>query len=196
MNSRYIRYSWYSRFLRRFGGSPSNSCGRGHLDLECGASQTRTMAHSYIKLDFGTDEEKAQQARHKLDGWKQAFRLDKRLLYKLDRPESNAGDGGSKPEPVEKPAPASKSTGKKATSSKAKTTTKSSEKVAERPAPALNGKVGLLVRLYFSSHEKLSEQRWLERIPSEEPFKSASPKVVHQSDPEFESTDRQFEALE
>jgi len=40
------------------------------------------MAHSYIKLDFGTDEEKAQQARHKLDGWKQAFRLDKRLLYK------------------------------------------------------------------------------------------------------------------
>jgi hypothetical protein len=50
------------------------------------------MAHSYIKLDFGTDEEKAQQARHKLDGWKQAFRLDKRLLYKLDRPESNAGE--------------------------------------------------------------------------------------------------------
>jgi hypothetical protein len=56
--------------------------------------------------------------------------------------------------------------------------------------------VALLVRLYFSSHEKLSEQRWLERIPLEEPFKSASPKVVHHSDPEFESTDRQFESLE
>jgi len=174
----------------------ANSCGRGHLDLECGASQTRTMAHSYIKLDFGTDEEKAQQARHKLDGWKQAFRLDKRLLYKLDRPESDAGEAGSKPEPVEKPAPATKSKGKTAASPKTKAVAKASKPAEEKSASAVNGKVGLLVRLYFSSHEKLSEQRWLERIPSEEPFKSASPKVVHHSDPEFESTDKQFEALE
>ena len=175
----------------------ANFCGRGHLDLECGASQTRTMAHSYIKLDFGTDEEKAQQARHKLDGWKQAFRLDKRLLYKLDRPESDAGETGSKPAPVEKPTPAAKSKGKTAASPKTKkTAAKPSEPAAEKSASAANGKVALLVRLYFSSHEKLSEQRWLERIPSEEPFKSASPKVVHHSDPEFESTDRQFEALE
>jgi hypothetical protein len=153
------------------------------------------MAHSYIKFDFGTDEEKAQQARHKLDGWKQAFRLDKRLLYKLDRPESDAG-AGLKSEPAEKPAPAGKSAGKTASNPKAKKTAKSSEPAAEKSAAAANGKVGLLIRLYFSSHEKLSEQRWLERIPSEEPFKSASPKVVHQSDPEFESTDTQFEALE
>ena len=174
----------------------ANLCGRGHLDLECGASQTRTMAHSYIKLDFGTDEEKAQQARHKLDGWKQAFRLDKRLLYKLDRPESDAGEVGSKPEPVEKPAPAAKSQAKTAANPKAKTAAKASKPAAEKSASATNGKVALLVRLYFSSHEKLSEQRWLERIPSEEPFKSASPKVVHHSDPEFESTDQKFEALE
>jgi len=59
-----------------------------HLDLGCRASQTRFMAHSYIRFDFGTDEEKAQQARHKLDGWRQAFRLDKKLQYKVDRPES------------------------------------------------------------------------------------------------------------
>jgi hypothetical protein len=154
------------------------------------------MAHSYIKLDFGTDEEKAQQARHKLDVWKQAFRLDKRLLYKLDRPESEAGEAVAKPEQVEKPAAASKSTDKTAATAKSKAPAKSSEPAAEKPAPAANGKVGLLVRLYFSSHEKLSEQRWLDRIPSEEPFKSASPKVVHHSDPEFESMDRQFEALE
>src|ERR1700687_314626 len=174
----------------------ANFCGWGHLDLECGASQTRTMAHSYIKLDFGTDEEKAQQARHKLDGWRQALRLEKRLLYKLDRPESDAGEAGSKPAPVEKPAPAAKPKGKTAASPKGKAAAKGSERAAEKPTPATNGKVALLVRLYFSSHEKLSEQRWLERIPSEEPFKSASPKVVHHSDPEFESTDRQFEALE
>jgi len=146
-------------------------------------------------MDFGTDEEKAQQARHKLDGWKQAFRLDKRLLYKLDRPESEAGEAVSKPEVVEKPAPAAKSAGKKAASSKAKSAAKTSKPAPEKSASSANGKVGLLVRLYFSSHEKLSEQRWLDRIPSEEPFKSASPKVVHQNDPEFESTDQQFETL-
>ncbi len=153
------------------------------------------MAHIYIRLDFGTDEEKAQQARHKLDGWKQAFRLDKRLLYKLDRPESGAGESVSRSEPVEKPAPAAKSAGKKAASPKAKTAAKASEPAAEKSSSSADGKVALLVRLYFSSHEKLSEQRWLDRIPSEEPFKSASPKVVHQNDPEFESTDQQFETL-
>jgi len=153
------------------------------------------MAHSYIRFDFGTDEEKAQQARHKLDGWKQAFRLDKRLLYKLDRPESEAGEAVSKPEVVEKPAPAAKSAGKKAASSKAKSAAKTSKPAPEKSASSANGKVGLLVRLYFSSHEKLSEQRWLDRIPSEDPFKSASPKVVHQNDPEFESIDQQFETL-
>jgi hypothetical protein len=146
-------------------------------------------------MDFGTDEEKAQQARHKLDVWKQAFRLDKRLLYKLDRPDSIVTEGDLKPEPTQKSAAADKSTGKPAGSSKAKTAVKSSRTAAEKSGAAANGKVSLLVRLYFSSHEKLSEQRWLDRIPSEEPFKSASPKIVHQDDPEFESTDKQFEAL-
>jgi hypothetical protein len=146
------------------------------------------MSHIYIKLDFGTDEEKAQQARHKLDGWKQAFRLDKRLLYKLDRPESAAGEAAAKPEAVEKPAPAAKSKGK--------TKDKSSEAAKEKPFAAANGKVSLLVRLYFSSHEKLSEQRWVARIPAEEPFKSASPIVILQTDPDFEKADRQFESLD
>jgi hypothetical protein len=146
------------------------------------------MSHIYIKLDFGTDEEKAQQARHKLDGWKQAFRLDKRLLYKLERPESVVGEAGPKGKAVEKPAPAAKSQGK--------TKDKSHAAAAEKPAGAANGKVSLLVRLYFSSHEKLSEQRWVARIPSEEPFKSASPKVILQSDPEFDKADQQFEALD
>jgi len=155
------------------------------------------MAHSYIRLDFGTDEEKAQQARHKLDGWRQAFRLDKKLQYKLDRPESAAAPSAPKPEPATSPAPPEKSKGKAVEKGKGKAaSTKVSAPSAEKPAPAADGKVSLLVRLYFSSHEKLSEQRWLERIPSEEPFKSASPKVVHHSDPDFESTDKQFESLE
>jgi len=156
------------------------------------------MAHSYIRLDFGTDEEKAQQARHKLDGWRQAFRLDKKLQYKLDRPESAVAAATSTPglEPEPKAVTLEKSKGKTTEKTKGKpASAKSSAPVAEKKA-APNGKVSLLVRLYFSSHEKLSEQRWLDRIPSEEPFKSASPKVVHHNDPEFESTDKQFEALE
>jgi hypothetical protein len=166
----------------------ANFCSRSRLDLEWGASQTEFMSHIYIKLDFGTDEERAQLARHKLDGWKQAFRLDKRLQYKLDRPESAAGEAPSKAEAEDKPAPAAKSKGK--------TKGKSQEAAAEKVAAAANGKVSLLVRLYFSSHEKLSEQRWVARIPSEEPFKSASPKVILQSDPEFEKADQRFEALD
>ena len=154
------------------------------------------MAHSYIRFDFGTDEEKAQQARHKLDGWKQAFRLDKKLQYKVDRPESASTAATPSPEPASKPAPAEKSKGKAGEKPKGKATSAKSSAPAEKPAPAANGKVSLLVRLYFSSHEKLSEQRWLDRIPSEEPFKSASPKVIHHSDPEFESADKQFETLE
>ena len=151
------------------------------------------MAHSYIRLDFGTDEEKAQQARHKLDGWRQAFRLDKKLQYKLDRPDSAAVETVSKPEPAAKAAPPEKSKGKAAEKTKG-AATKSSAPPAEKAAAA-NGKVSLLVRLYFSSHEKLSEQRWLDRIPSEEPFKSASPKVIYHGDAEFETTDKQFETL-
>jgi hypothetical protein len=155
------------------------------------------MAHSYIRFDFGTDEEKAQQARHKLDGWRQAFRLDKKLQYKMDRPESAAAETSSAPGPSAVAPVPEKSKGKALEKAKGKAAaTKTSAPPPEKPSPAANGKVSLLVRLYFSSHEKLSEQRWLDRIPSEEPFKSASPKVVNHSDPEFESTDKQFEALE
>ena len=155
------------------------------------------MAHSYIRFDFGTDEDKAQQARHNLDGWRQAFRLDKKLQYKLDRPDSAGVEtvGKPEPEPEAKAAPV-KSKGKSAEKAKGKAASaKSSAPAAKKSAAAANGRVGLLVRLYFSSHEKLSEQRWLDRIPSEEPFKSASPKVIHHGDAEFETTDKQFETL-
>ena len=154
------------------------------------------MAHTYIRFDFGTDEEKAQQARHKLDGWRQAFRLDKRVQYKLDRPEGTAVESAAQPEAVEKAAGgASKSKEKTATKAAAKGAGKSSEAAGAKPEAATNGRVSLLVRLYFSSHEKLSEQRWLQRIPSEEPFKSASPRMIQQGDAEFEATDEQFEAI-
>lgn len=137
------------------------------------------MAHTYILFDFGADEEQAQKARHKLEGWKQAFRLDKKLQFKFERGESPA------PEP---PAP-------KAETPKSKT--KGKVKVeAPDAASTNNGTVKLLVRLYFSAHEKLSEQRWLERIPAEEPFKGAAPKIVHEADKEFPEVLKQFDSLE
>jgi hypothetical protein len=146
------------------------------------------MSHIYMKFDFGTDEGKAQSARHKLDVWKQAFRLDKKLQYKLERPEPPAGEPAEaslKPEKAERPAAKSKAKGKAKPAA-----------AEEKAGAAPNGKVSLLVRLYFSSHEKLSEQRWLDRIPSEEPFKDASPQVIRQNDPAFASSDKLFEDLQ
>src|SRR5260370_40111080 len=108
-----IHYTPALPFLRGIPADPAvanaNFCRRSHLDLARSASQTRFMAHSYIRFDFGTDEEKAQQARHKLDGWRQAFRLDKKLQYKLDRPESGAAETHSEPRLAANTAPPEKS---------------------------------------------------------------------------------------
>jgi hypothetical protein len=125
----------------------------------------------------------------------------------VDRPETPAADGGKArgsdsaakaavSESASKPAAADKSKSGSKSKEKAATKAEASASAAQKPAAAANGKVGLLVRLYFSSHEKLSEQRWIERIPSEEPFKSASPKVIHSNDADFEETDQQFESLD
>jgi hypothetical protein len=148
------------------------------------ASQTFVMAQTYLLFDFGPDEEKVQQARHKLESWKQAFRLDKKLQYKLEREQPAV------PAAVEaKPEPA------KTEAKSAKAKSKSKPKSAE-PAAESNGPVKLFVRLYFSGHEKLSEQRWIDRIPTEEPFKSASPKTVRESEPAFADVLKQFDTLE
>ncbi len=163
---------------------------RSRLDLLAPASQTYFMAHTYLLFDFGTDEEKAQLARHKLEGWKQAFRLDKKLQYKLERPEAEAENA---PEHAHKAAEPPKADKPKA---KSKSKHKSGESAVPEDATPANGKVNLLVRLYFSGHEKLTEQRWLDRIPSEEPFKEASPRLVRQGEAQFDDVVKQFESLE
>jgi hypothetical protein len=142
------------------------------------------MAHIYMLFDFGADEETAQKARHKLEGWKQAFRLDKKLQFKFDRGETAAPAAAENPEKPEKAEKSQKS-------AKAKPKAKSGE-----AAPAKNGDVKLLVRLYFSAHEKLSEQRWLDRIPSEELFKGAAPKVIHEGETGFPDAVAQFARLD
>jgi hypothetical protein len=109
------------------------------------------MAQSYLIFDFGANEETAQRARHKLEGWKQAFRLGEKLQLKFERAEPEKKNGGET--------------------------------------------IRLLVRLDFSDHEKLSRQRWVERIPGEEPFKDASPLAVHPGDAKHKATAELFDSL-
>jgi hypothetical protein len=133
------------------------------------------MAHDFLIFDFGTNEEVAQQARHKVDGWTQGFRLGKKMLLKFER---EAADDSSE----------SETDAKKPSASKKKSAAKSDG--AEPSA-----KVRVLVRLDFSDHEKLSHQRWLDRIPAEEPFKSAKAEIIRQGQPGFAEAAELFDSL-
>ena len=151
------------------------------------------MAHIYMSFDFGTDEEKAQLARHKLEMWKQAFRLDKKLLYKFERTGPDARPAAPVAEDKsEKLAKADKS-GKpaKVTKGKAK-----AELAPEKKAATAAGPVKLHLRLGFSGHEKMTEERLVKRIPGEEPFKDAYPSVIRQGEPGFDETAAVFDALD
>jgi hypothetical protein len=151
------------------------------------------MAHIYMSFDFGTDEEKAQLARHKLEMWKQAFRLDKKLLYKFER---------QGPAPVsaaaveEKPAKSAKATGKSAKTAKGKAKAEASVAPKSAAPAAAAGPVKLHLRLGFSAHEKMTEERLVKRIPGEEPFKDAQPEVMRQGERGFDETAAVFDALD
>ena len=150
-------------------------------------TQTAGMAHIYMMFDFGPDEEKLQQARHKLEGWKQAFRLDKKLLYKMERVESATAEGDGETVKAGK-------ADKEAKPATAKGKAKSAS--TEEKKPETNADVKLLLRLAFSGHEKLTEQRWVQRIPVEEPFQGASPKVVKSGEEGFAEVEKRFEELD
>jgi hypothetical protein len=150
------------------------------------------MAHSFLIFDFGGNEEAAQQARHRIDGWKQGFRLDKKLQVKFERKEQEANANAA-------PAVALK-TGKSATKGKAKAGAKSKSEgdpASEgTSAPGDSSQIRLIVRLDFSDHEKLSHQRWIERIPAEDPFKAANPQIIRAGEPEFKPTSDLFDSLD
>jgi hypothetical protein len=131
------------------------------------------MAQSILVFDFGTNEEAAQQGRHKVDAWQQGFRLGKKILLKFDRKDSNGESVAA---------------------------TGEAEEAAAKSASAGDGKaavgVRLLIRLDFSDHEKLTLQRWLDRIPSEEPFKSAKGETIRHGDAAFAATAKLFDSLD
>jgi hypothetical protein len=167
------------------------------------------MPQSILVFDFGTNEDAAQQARHKVEAWKQGFRLGDKMLLKFEREETAAANPAPAEEQADGSAESEKPAAAAAKSSKKKSAAKGSAKSggkknakaadepekAETPAPS-NGKVRLMLRLSFSDHEKLSHQRWLDRIPGEEPFKSASGETIRTGDPEFTKTAELFDSLD
>jgi hypothetical protein len=138
------------------------------------------MAQSIFIFDFGTNEEAAQQARHKIEGWKQGFRLGDKMTLKFDREDIAAGEESD----AEAPAKVAKKSADK----------KSAEKKGDGAEAAT--RVRVLVRLDFSDHEKLSHQRWLDRIPAEEPFKSAKAETLRSGDPEHAKVAERFDLLD
>ncbi|MGC2332896.1 MAG: hypothetical protein WA581_15695 [Candidatus Acidiferrales bacterium] len=155
------------------------------------------MAQSILIFDFGTNEEAAQQARHKVDGWKQAFRLGDKLLLKFDREETvaEAEKDGGEAAVEESPKTARKASAKAKENTK-KASVKAGAKAEKEDKTQPAARIRVFVRLAFSDHEKLSYQRWLNRIPTEEPFKSAQGETVRSGQSEFEKASEQFEALD
>jgi hypothetical protein len=139
------------------------------------------MPQSIFIFDFGTDEEAAQQARHKIDGWKQGFRLGNKMMLKFEREEIEAKEDGEEVVVASKPV-------------KKLALKKAAEKKVEGEEPL--SRVKLLLRLDFSDHEKLTHQRWLDRIPNEEPFKSAKGETVRAGDPEHAKVAERFDSLD
>src|SRR5690348_7307350 len=152
------------------------------------------MAQTIMIFDFGTNEEGAQQARHKIEGWKQGFRLGDKMIVKFEREETDSADAENGETPTEASAeektPSKKQKGKKGNAKQSKAANEAKDK--EEAA----GRVRVLVRLGFSDHEKLSQQRWLDRIPAEEPFKSAKGETIRHNDPEFAKSAELFESLD
>ncbi|HKF51775.1 MAG TPA: hypothetical protein VKB26_05645, partial [Candidatus Acidoferrales bacterium] len=109
------------------------------------------MAQTFLVFDFGSDEEAVQKARLRIEAWKQAFRLGNRVQFKVER----KGENSQEPHGED---------------SKGKQTKDKEEHVTDADATK---HINFIVRLDFSAHEKHLSQTWLDRIPSEEPFKSA-----------------------
>lgn len=139
------------------------------------------MARAFLFFDFGPDEVAVQKARHRIEAWKQAFRLGNKVQFKLERQLPD--DPKNSPESHER-----EPKGKHAEAKQSKKPHESDGEAAER--------IRLLVRLDFSAHEKNLFQTWLERIPNEDPFKSAKPEVIQHKAENFTQVSDLFDSLD
>jgi hypothetical protein len=132
------------------------------------------MPQSYLIFDFAGHEDAAQQARHRVDGWKQAFRLGRKLELRFERPEPVVGEKQE---------------------SGASAGSKEGQAAAAKKREAAPPRLRLLIRLDFSDHEKLSHTRWIERIPAEPPFKGVPHEVIRARDAANAETEALFDSL-
>lgn len=174
-----------------------------------GSRRYRTcMAQSILIFDFGTNEDAAQLARHKVEAWIQGARLGKKILLKFER-ESTDAAAASEDHSAEKSTEAaakteaksgdgkSKAAGKSAVNKKAGAASKDDgESDAKFETAEASGRVRLFIRLGFSDHERLTLQRWLGRIATEEPFKSTRSETHRSGEPAFAQTADLFESLD
>jgi hypothetical protein len=151
------------------------------------------MAQSILIYDFGSNEEAAQQARHKIESWQQGLRLGKKVLVKFDRKDASesadaVGEAASSPS-TPKAKAAANPVRKKAAG-------KPKEEALGESDSSTAANVRLVVRLGFSDHEKLIQQRLLDRFTSEEPFKSAKGETIRQGSPAFGESAELFDSLD
>jgi hypothetical protein len=132
------------------------------------------MARTFLLFDFGSDEEAVQKARLRIEAWRQAFRLGNKIQFKVER------EGQNSQAPKDQEAKAKHAKGKKEHGGNADATTRTR----------------LIVRLDFSAHEKHLSQTWLDRIPSEEPFKSTKLETIQAGANNFDQTSELFDSLD
>ena len=145
------------------------------------------MPQTLFFFDFGVNEEAAQQARHRLEGWRQAFRLGDRLRIKFERQSPSPSTAA---EPVEaEPAKTKKGKGKSA--GEGKTADSDSQKTQATDSERLR----LMVRLEFSNHEKLSYQQWIGRIEAEPLLQGTDRQVWQRGQDGFDKATETFDSL-
>ena len=124
------------------------------------------MSQAILIFDFASNEESAQQAWHRAEAWKKGFRLGNKLRVKFERTLEETSSDSSK------------------------------EKSKKKSGDEDQSRIRLLVRLAFSDHEKLSYTRWLDRIPTEEPFKVTKHEIHRQNDPGYDKAVELFDSLD
>ncbi len=149
----------------------------------------RSPMASILIYDFGDNEEAAQQARHKIESWQQGLRLGKKVLFKFDRKDSADGAAPEAAADSEKASADAKPVKKKAGAG-------SKEKAVAEAETASPSNIRLVIRLGFSDHEKLIQQRLLDRFASEEPFKSAQGETIRQGSPSYAESAELFDSLD
>lgn len=168
------------------------------LDTKSSRRYRTRMPQSILIFDFGPNEEAAQQARHKVESWQQALRLGKKMLFKFEREQSAEGsdNASANASAAEETSTKEKPARKKAVKAKKSAKRDEPEAANDGSGAASTVRIRLLIRMAFSGHEKLLQQRMLDRFAGEEPFKSAQGQTIHEADASFDASAELFDSLD